>query len=459
MEWYRSRSLWLEDALEDAELRPSLEGEIDADVAIVGGGLIGVWLAYTLAVEAPELNVVILERDVVGFGAAGRNGGWAGAGIAGSPERYARSRGWDVVREGAAIFRDAVADIGRTAETEQIDCGFIQGGTLAFASSTPQAARLHKSTKNAEKLGIAGPGDRMLNLDQAKAIVDIPTMKAAHFTPDCARIDPAILVRDLAASAERRGVRIFEDSEVIDTRSHKAITNGGRVNANRIVLATEAWAPQLPGGMLTSLPLTSMMIATEPLPEHVWDEIGWPQGLTVRDKSHLFFYAQRTRDNRIAIGGRGSPYRLSEPYAEFGARDEPVWQRLRATIDEHFPAASGASITHSWGGILAVPRDWSMSIRYDHAAGIIRAGGLAGHGVVAANVVGRTIADMLLDRDTKLTRMPWVEHRSRRWEPEPARFIAANAIVQLLKSADDYEDRTDKPASRSKLVAPFMPPA
>lgn len=459
IEWYRTRSLWLEGALENSIRRPALDRDMRADVAIVGGGLIGIWLAHTLAVEAPNLNVIVLERDVVGFGAAGRNGGWIGAGLAGAPGRYAKRSGWDIVRDGAALFREAVALIGQTAAEEGIDAGFAQGGTLAFAASDPQVARLRAGARSAASNGLAGPGDRSLSLAEARALVDIPTMRAAHFTPDCARVDPARLVRGLADAAQRRGVRIFEGSEVTDLRDHCVVTEGGTVEATHVVVATEAWAPKLPGGMLTSLPLTSMMIATEPLPADVWDRIGWPHGLTIRDKSHLFFYAQRTRDDRIAIGGRGSPYRISAPYAEFGERDAPVWARLERTIAEHFPAAAGARITHRWGGILAVPRDWSMSIRHDQRSGHIRVGGLAGHGVVGAQIAGRTVAELIQGRDTRRTRMPWVGHRSRRWEPEPARYLAANAIVQLLTSADGHEQRTGRRAKRADLVTPFMPPA
>jgi glycine/D-amino acid oxidase-like deaminating enzyme len=236
------------------------------------------------------------------------------------------------------------------------------------------------------------------------------------------------------------------------------VTEGGAAEADEIVLATEAWTPQLPGYRLTSLPLSSMMVATEPLPAETWEKIGWPRGLTVRDKAHLFLYAVRTEDDRIAIGGRGSPYRLSNPYEEFGERDQPVWDRIRRTIYQQFPAADGAAITHRWGGLLGVPRDWSMGIRRNQEMRITQAGGYAGHGVTATNISGRTIADLLLGRDTELTRLPWVNHRLRRWEPEPARYFAANSIVKLLGSADRHEKEHAKSAKRVSLVKPFMPP-
>jgi glycine/D-amino acid oxidase-like deaminating enzyme len=198
------------------------------------------------------------------------------------------------------------------------------------------------------------------------------------------------------------------------------------------------------------------MIATEPLPEAVWDELGWRDGLLIMDYRHLFFYAQRTADGRIALGGRGAPYRLKNPISEDNERNSDVRHRLEATIARHFPAAADAAITHHWGGPLAVPRDWSMSIHFDRATGLGWAGGYSGHGVVSANIAGRTMADLVLNRQSDLVTLPWVGHRNRRWEPEPARFLASRAIVRILADADEYEQRTGKHAARVRLVAPFM---
>jgi glycine/D-amino acid oxidase-like deaminating enzyme len=200
------------------------------------------------------------------------------------------------------------------------------------------------------------------------------------------------------------------------------------------------------------------MIATEPLPGDVWQQIGWREGLLIGDAHHLFFYAQRTSDGRIAIGGRGAPYRLREPISERHERSDAVAHRLHEALRHHFPAAADAAITHHWGGPLAVPRDWSMSIDFDRRARVGYAGGYTGHGVAAANISGRTLADLVLGRDTHLLTLPWVGHHSRRWEPEPLRFLASRAIVGILGQADRYEDRTGRPDRRLRLVTPFMPP-
>jgi glycine/D-amino acid oxidase-like deaminating enzyme len=232
----------------------------------------------------------------------------------------------------------------------------------------------------------------------------------------------------------------------------------GTVRADTVLRATESYATQLPGERLSYLPLYSLMIATEPLSADVWEQIGWREGLLVGDAHHLFFYAQRTTDGRIAIGGRGAPYRLRRPITERNERATEVAGRLEQTLRRAFPAAANAAITHHWGGPLATPRDWSMSVSFDAGTRVGYAGGYTGHGVAASNISGRTLADLVLGRESELVTLPWVGHRSRRWEPEPARFLASRAIVRLLGQADAIEDRTGRPARRTRLVAPFMPP-
>jgi glycine/D-amino acid oxidase-like deaminating enzyme len=224
-----------------------------------------------------------------------------------------------------------------------------------------------------------------------------------------------------------------------------------------VLRTTESYTTQLPGETLRYLPLYSLMIATEPLPESVWEELGWRDGLLIGDAHHLFFYAQRTSDGRIAIGGRGAPYRLREPISERHERSDPVAARLRQALHQHFPAAAEATITHHWGGPLAVPRDWSMSVTFDTRARVGFAGGYTGHGVVASNISGRTLADLVLGRDTDLVSLPWVGHESRSWEREPLRFLASRAIVAILGRADRFEDRTGRQDPRLRLVAPFLP--
>ena len=452
---YRARSLWLDGIPESLTPRAGLAGDADCDVAIVGAGFTGLWTAYYLKRHEPGLRVVVVEREIAGFGPSGRNGGWAMAGIPGSPGVYARRGGAESVRRALRETQAAVDEVGRVAAVEAIACGYCKAGAVTVATTEPQRARLLAETRPGE-----GPWEREQALDAAALdrLVRIPGVLAATFLAQAARVDPARLVRGLADACERLGVTIHERTPALELAPGRIRCPAGTLRARTVVAATESYTTELPGQRLRYLPLYSLMIATEPLPAATWEELGWRHGLLVGDAHHLFFYAQRTTDGRIAIGGRGAPYRLLRPISERHERSERVAQRLVHTLRRHFPAAASATITHHWGGPLAVPRDWSMSIRFDSLSRVGSAGGYAGHGVAASNIAGRTLADLVLGRDTERVTLPWVQHRSRRWEPEPLRYLASRAIVRVLAHADRYEDRTGRTSRQTTLVAPFLPP-
>jgi glycine/D-amino acid oxidase-like deaminating enzyme len=458
-ERYRGRSLWLDGVPDPLELRASLDGDTSCDVAIVGAGFTGLWTAYYLKRLQPDLRVVVLEREIAGYGPSGRNGGWVSAGIAGSWRVYAERRGVDAVLRATRETHRAVDEIGEVARREGIECGFVKGGALTVATSGPQRARLEDEVRAARARGLGEEDVRSLSAGEADSLARVVGCLAAAYSPHCARIDPARLVRGLAAACERAGVAVHERTEALELGPGRVHCREGLVRADHVLRATESYTTELPGERLRFLPLYSLMIATEPLPAPVWDELGWGEGLTIRDRRHLFFYAQRTADGRIAIGGRGAPYSLLRPISEEAERNPAVRARLEATVRRHFPAAAGAVVTHHWGGPLAVPRDWCMSVAYDRARGVGWAGGYSGHGVVASNIAGRTLADLVLGRDSDLVSLPWVGHRARRWEPEPLRFLASRAVVRILGSADRHEDRTDRPARRTRLVQPFLQPS
>jgi glycine/D-amino acid oxidase-like deaminating enzyme len=452
---YRARSMWLDQIPEPLTPRSGLSGDVDCDVAVVGAGFTGLWTAYYLKRLQPDLRIVVVEREIAGYGPSGRNGGWVSAGISGTAAVYRRRGGAEAVRRATRATIDGVDEIGRVAAEEGIDCGYRKAGWLAVAGSEAQRQRLQESVESAHTIGF-GDDYRVLAGDGLRGLANVKgSLMAAHNT-NGARVDPARLARGLAARCEAIGVTVHERTAALELEPGRVRCAGGTVRAGTVLRATESYTTQLPGERLRYLPLYSLMIATEPLPDAVWDELGWRDGLLIMDYRHLFFYAQRTTDGRIALGGRGAPYRLKNPISEQNERNADVRHRLEATIARHFPAAAGAAITHHWGGPLAVPRDWCMSIHFDRATGLGWAGGYSGHGVVSANIAGRTMADLVLNRQSDLVTLPWVGHRNRRWEPEPARFLASRAIVRILADADEYEQRTGKRAARVRLVAPFM---
>ena len=426
-------------------------------MAIVGAGLTGLWTAYELLGREPSLRVALVEAEIAGFGASGRNGGWCSALFAGSRAATARAHGRDAAIALQRAMFATVDEVGRVLDAEGIDAHFHKGGTLELATRPPHVARLQAHVESERGWGFGAEDVRWLGPEEASARVRAAEVLGGVYTPHCARVHPARLVRGLAAAVERRGATIHEQSRVVDLAPGTVGTAGGRIRAERVVIATEGYGARLPGRERTVAPVYSLMIATEPLPARVWDEIGWAGRETLADGRHLIIYAQRTADDRIAFGGRGAPYHFASRIHDDFDRDRHVFADLRAVLTELFPAVAGARITHEWGGPLGVPRDWYSSVGYDAATGVGWAGGYVGDGVSTTNLAGRTLADLLLGRESELTALPWVNHRSPRWEPEPLRWLGINAGLRLPTGADDHEARTGRPSRwRERLLAKLV---
>jgi glycine/D-amino acid oxidase-like deaminating enzyme len=352
---------------------------------------------------------------------------------------------------------DGIDWVGDAVTRERIDCGWIKSGALRVATSAAQLDRVKAAVERRRRSGLGEADVQLLSAGEIADRVRIDGAVGGTYTPHCARVHPGRLVRGLADACERHGVRIFERSRARALKPGSVETAEATERAPTVVQATEAFTVDLPGQHRAYMPVVSHMVATEPLDEVTWAAIGWEGCEPVADQRHLFTYGQRTVDGRIAIGGRGALYRPGSEIRPDDERRPHVHGELARTIREWFPAAADAAITHRWGGVFAVPRDWSMSIEFDRATGLARAGGLAGHGLVASSLCGRTLADLILERDSELTTLPWVGHRSGRWEFEPARLIAQKAITAVLSSADRVEDAGGGPAARTRLVRRFTP--
>jgi glycine/D-amino acid oxidase-like deaminating enzyme len=438
--------------------RPSLPGPLEADVAIVGGGYTGLWTAYYLAGLRPELKIVVLEAAFAGYGASGRNGGWVTAELPGSRASYARApRGVAGVRALEAALRETVDEVGRVCAAESIDCDFVKGGRLSVATTPSQLTRMRDGLAALRERGDGNDVYEFLSRDELRARVNVAGALAGLYAPASARVQPAALATGIAAAAERRGVQIYEATPVsaIDpapdgagSRAAGAIarTKFGDVRARSVLRCTEGYTAALPGLRRTLLPMNSHMIVTEPLSPTAWKEIGWDGCETLADEAHAYMYAQRTADGRIALGGRGVPYRYGSALDHLGETDPSTVAALTAVLRKMFPAAASAEIAHAWCGVLGVPRDWCATVTYHPGSGLGWAGGYAGHGVAAANLAGRTLADLVLGQASPLTALPWVGHRSRTWEPEPARWAGVHGLYSLYRLADRLESPTDSGA-------------
>lgn len=421
--------------------REPLGGDTQADVCVVGGGFTGLWTAYYLKKAQPFLRITVLERAFCGYGASGRNGGWLYNGIAGR-DRYEKLHGREAAVRLQQAMNGTVAEVARVTEEERIDADLVRGGVLEVATSPAQAARLKEF--HAAELA-HGEADRELYGARATAArVRVAGAVASTWTPHGARLHPVKLVRGLAERVEALGVTIHESTPVTEIRPQHAVTPYGTVRAPYVLRCTEGFTASLKGQRRTWLPMNSSMIATEPLPPEVWEQLGWAGRETLGDMAHAYMYAQRTADDRIALGGRGVPYRFGSRTDNDGRTQPETVTALRELLVRLFPSLAGVRVAHAWSGVLGVPRDWCATVTLDRSTGLGWAGGYVGSGVATTNLAARTLRD-LVQQDagqggsTPLTTLPWVNHRVRKWEPEPLRWLGVHGMYAAYRGADRRE--------------------
>lgn len=450
-------SYWLETSGDDLTPRPPLDGSVEADVAILGAGYTGLWTAWYLKRRDPSLRIVVVEREVAGFGASGRNGAWCAPGLNISIGRLARLHGDDAARRMQQATFDAVDEVGRACDEAGIDAGFHKGGEIDIARGPHGVPALEDAFDEYRRFGF-GDRYRLLEAHELAARIRVAGAVRALVTDDAAVIHPGRLVRGLARAVERVGVRIFEGTAVTGFRQRDASgraaleTGRGDVRAPFVVLAGEAYLTELAALHRQLMPVWSLIVLTEPLTDAQWDEIGWANREVVDSTRMSVDYLSRTEDGRILFGGRGAPYRFGSPIRAAYDRHEPTHARLRAFVHEWFPALRGIGFTHAWGGPLGMPRDWHPTVAFDPATGIATARGYIGHGVSTANLAGRVLTDLITGTASPLTELPIVNHRSPNWEIEPFRWIGVRYAQWALARLDDRAARTGRPPSGRSLA-------
>lgn len=434
-------SFWYADIGGVPPYRPPLPGDIDADICIVGAGYTGLWTAYYLKKADPSLRIAIVEKEFAGFGASGRNGGWLTGGFSWSREKYAAASSRAAVIDMQRAMAGTVDEVIAVAEAEGIEADIRRVDNITVATNAAQLQRAKAEYEEALHWEIPRERLTFLDAEAARKRIAIANVRGAFVIGGVARVQPAKLVQGLAAAVVRLGVPIYEQTTVLSIEKGKVTTDRGVVRAEKIVRATEGFTAGIAGNERLWLPLNSAIVVTEPLPQELWDKIGWEGYEVLGDAAHTYCYAQRTREGRIAMGGRGVPYR-------FGSRTDVRGQTQQATIDKlHqilttlLPQTKGLPLAHAWCGTLGVPRDWCTTCGFDPATGIGWAGGYVGLGVSTSNLSGRTLCDLVLGRDTELVRLPWVNRTVRKWEPEPLRWLGVHSMYELYRLADAREDK------------------
>lgn len=437
---WRTISLWMDQLDDPLQPRPALGSELQADVAIIGAGYTGLWTAYYLKRQAPQLRVVILEAETAGFGASGRNGGWLMGNILGEGRLLAglpaeqRKASYD-------LLHGIPDEVGAVLQREGIDCDYRKGGVLYCAARYPeQQTSLREYLHELHGEGLTQHDYRWLEPADLAAQLRVANPYGAIYSPHCATIQPAKLVRGLARCVEALGVEIYEQSRVTDWQPGLVRTAHGSVRADWVVPAVEGYAASLPPLGRYQLPVQSLIVATEPLPADVWAQIGLDRGQAFSEASRQVTYGQRTADDRLVFGARGG-YRFGgQLRSDFNLTTDERELR-RYLFGELFPQLRNVRLTHAWGGNLGMARHFHPHMLRDRKNGIALAGGYGGEGVGASNLGGRTLADLILGQDSQLTRQPWVMSDSHigqlsGWEPEPCRWLGYNAIIRSFVHED-----------------------
>ena len=445
----RDVSFWFSELIDRKDLAwPTMvqqTEDIHADVCIVGAGYSGLWTAYELLSASPELNVVIIDAKYPGYGASGRNGGAVIPRINGSREFWGSIKGKAGTMALEKALVEAVDHVGHVIAQENIDCGYTKNGMLELARTPLELQRLVEALQEDRRYG-HGPAEiRMLSKSETASRISAEGVIGAKLTVNAACIQPAALVLGLTKAVIQKGARIYYNTPVTSIESFLATTTRGKVHADIIVCAAEAYTQSIATERNKITPVHTSMLVTEKLSEEVFAQIGWGDREVVLAE-HPFLHLQRTRDGRITIGGDDN--RLTYKYGSVPCTDGPAEDKVFATYREElvrlFPALANVKIEHSWQGVFGARRDWAPAVGLNKKTGIAWIGGYVGEGLAASNLASRTLTDLILGRETQLTRLPLVRELPRKWEPEPLRMLGSVAILKMRHHGMKMERKTGR---------------
>jgi glycine/D-amino acid oxidase-like deaminating enzyme len=436
---YEQKSFWLATAGPYTE-SPPLDGDTNVDVAVVGGGFCGVSTAYYLKREDPSLRVALLEDCVVGYGASGRNAGFAMTLMGLTLDVTAWRFGKEKARQACQFGHRAVDHIGQLVDTHGIDCDYEKPGLLTVATDNAQAKRLQKEIELGEELGAEGL--EWLDAGATRSQVDSPTYLGSRWEAQCALINPAKFVRGIKDVATTSGVEIYERTPVLEfkhgKRKLKLQTPRGLVTADKVVFATNAFSARFPELNAKQFPVFTYIVLTEPLSQSQLGPIGWQKRQGIEDARNLIHYYRLTADNRLLFGGADAQYYFGGPLDR--DRNPAAFRRLTSDLKRTFPSLSDVRIEYKWGGPVSVPLDFFPAMGYlGSDKRVAYSLGCVGHGVAMMNMAGQIMRDLVLEKQSELTDLFFVNRRLIPLPPEPLRFALGESLRRVLQAQDAWQ--------------------
>jgi glycine/D-amino acid oxidase-like deaminating enzyme len=439
MKDYRDKSFWLA-TYGVYTPNPALKEELDVDVAIIGGGFTGLSTGYHLRRDEPTMKVALLEAEVIGFGASGRNGGFSMTLFGLEPAVTKTLFGHQRTVEAHRYMERSVDFVDALVREHHIQSDYEFPGFLRAATTPGYVQRIQHDLEILTSMGISGI--EWIEADKIRAEVDSPLFLGGWWEPRCGLLNPAKHVRELKRIALEIGVEIYEETPVVDIKRGKKFTlttPGGIIRSDKVVFATNAYSHLIPQLRSKQIPAFTHMVVTEPLTEEQLASIGWKNRQGIEDARNLVHYFRLTVDNRIAMGGSD----VSISYGRDMERDlnPQTFADLERDVVRIFPTLKGIRFTHRWGGPVSVPLDMAPAIGHLGDCRAVYSLGCVGHGVSSSHLNGKTIGDLLLERKTDLTEVWFVNRRMIPWPPEPLRLIASHAIRGYLRVEDAIYER------------------
>jgi glycine/D-amino acid oxidase-like deaminating enzyme len=435
-----NKSLWAEGFTQ--QQFPTITENLNCDVAIIGGGFSGLWSAFHLHQAKPELKIALFESQHIGYGASGRNGGWISADYPVYRSTLEKRHSKKVADLVFASLKKSIDEIGDFATSHAPSAGFVKGGTVMFARNKAQEIRL--------KAGV-DEEHQWLNREELNEVIRIAGAQGGLHNAYCASANPMQLVQGLAKFLSGK-ISIYEGSTASEIAPHMLAVNSCVVKASIVINATEVFrnAPR------EQIPLYSLMVATEPLTDSQWNEIGNAGRATFAEGLHLINYAQRTPDNRLAIGGRGARYPFGSRKSSAIENSTRIHESIRGLARSWFPYIPDLKFTHAWGGAVAITRDWEPYVRWDSEFGYGIIGGYAGDGMTMTYLASKALVQEIINGTDDVRGLHFINRRSRSWEMEPIRYAAINTLVKLSDIADYEEKLTNRPSVLSRIIEPLI---
>ncbi len=435
---FQDNSFWM--TTRDYHPCPPLKGNLDVDVAIVGGGFTGLSAAHFLKEASPGIEVALLEGEVIGHGASGRNGGFSmtlfGLTLSITAARFGKEK----AKEAQHYMERAVDLLQELINRYGIDCDYEHPGFLRVATSEKYKKRILHEIELAHSLGLEGI--EWMDQKDLQDQVQSPLYKGAWWEPRCGLLNPAKLAWGWREVLANQGVDIYEQTPVSEIRRDKGKlvldVPWGQVRANKLVLATNAYSHLIPMLKRKQSPVWTHIVLTEPLRDEHFREIGWKGRQGIEDARNLVHYYRLTADNRLLMGGRDVSISFGTDMDQ--DRNEKTFLELERDVRELFPVLKDIQFTHHWGGPVSVPVDMAPAMGYVGDKNVVYSLGCVGHGVSMTHLNGQVIADLVREVKSELTDVFFVNRRTIPWPPEPFKYLAGRAILGYMHMEDKHFD-------------------